>query len=73
MNLSVISVNYTNTPIAILERCSCNKDDVTAYLSETIGTLFFNEMVIISTCNRTEWVFISPDSAKAVELLFKKD
>ena len=72
MRLSVISLSYINTPIEILEKCSCNKDDITAYLSTTIGTLFFDEMIILSTCNRTEWIFISPDSDKAVDLMFEQ-
>ncbi|MEK9726793.1 MAG: glutamyl-tRNA reductase [Candidatus Margulisiibacteriota bacterium] len=72
MRLAVISLNYTNTPIDLLERCSCNIDQVTSYLSDTIGTLFFNEMVIISTCNRTEWVFTAPDIDKAIDVLFEK-
>tara|TARA_Y100001935_G_C17310388_1_gene515547 strand:+ start:599 stop:1639 length:1041 start_codon:yes stop_codon:yes gene_type:complete len=65
-------MNYTNAPIEILEKCSCNKDDLTYYLSATMGTIFFDEMVIVSTCNRTEWVFISADSTKSVDLLLTK-
>lgn len=72
MNITVISINYLNAPIEILEACSCNKDDITAYLSETIGTMFFDEMVIVSTCNRTEWVFISPEPNKATDILITK-
>tara|TARA_A100001015_G_scaffold228023_1_gene257622 strand:+ start:3246 stop:4307 length:1062 start_codon:yes stop_codon:yes gene_type:complete len=72
MNITIVSLNFVSTPIEILEKCSCNKDDTTMYLSTTVDTLFFEEMVIISTCNRTEWVFISPDSNKAIELLFEK-
>ena len=72
MNITVVSMNYTNTPIEILEKCSCSKDDLTYYLSATMGTLFFDEMVILSTCNRTEWVFISADSKKSVDLLLTK-
>lgn len=72
MNITVVSMNYTNAPIEILEKCSCNKDDLTYYLSATMGTIFFDEMVIVSTCNRTEWVFISADSTKSVDLLLTK-
>ena len=72
MNITIISFDFVTTPIEILEKCSCNKDDTTMYLSTTVDTLFFEEMVIISTCNRTEWVFISPDPNKAIEILFEK-
>ncbi len=72
MNLTVISVNYLNAPIEILEKCSSNKDDITDFLSGTIGTIFFQEMVVISTCNRTEWVFVSPDPKKAIDLLISR-
>ena len=64
MDITVISFNYTNTPIDLLEKCAANKDDVTYYLSNTIGTIFFKEFVLVSTCNRTEFVFISPDREK---------
>ena len=30
---------------------------------------FFTEMVIISTCNRVEWVFLSPEPTKALSVL----
>ena len=72
MNLSVVSVNYTISPIEILEKCACNKDVVTAYLSSLLGTMFFSEMVIISTCNRTEWVIMTPDAPKALDVLYSK-
>lgn len=72
MNLTVVSMNYTIAPIEILEKCACNKDGITYYLSATMGTIFFDEMVIVSTCNRTEWVFISPDSKKSLDFLFEK-
>ena len=72
MNITVLSINYLNAPIEVLEACSCNKDDITTYLSETIGTIFFDEMVIVSTCNRTEWVFISPEPLKATNVLLSK-
>ncbi len=72
MRLTVVSINFSKTPIEILEKCSCNQDDITTYLSSTVNTLFFEEMVIISTCNRTEWAFISPDPNKAIDMLFKR-
>ncbi|MGC6367747.1 MAG: glutamyl-tRNA reductase [Candidatus Marinamargulisbacteria bacterium] len=72
MNVTVVSFNFTNTPIDLLERLSCNKDDITAYLSTTIGTMFFKEFVIVSTCNRTEFIFISPDSEKAISVLYNQ-
>ncbi len=72
MKLSAISINYTNAPIEILEKCACNKDTITSYLSELISTIFFDEMVIISTCNRTEWVFVAPDPEKAMNMLFNQ-
>ena len=69
MNLAVLSVNFKTAPIEILEVLSCNKDDVTDYLSNSVGTIFFDEMVIVSTCNRTEWVFTAPDVDKAITVL----
>ena len=70
MDITVISFNFTNTPIDLLEKCAANKDDITYYLSNTIGTIFFKEFVLVSTCNRTEFVFISPDRDKAIDYLF---
>ncbi len=68
----VLSIDFKTAPIALLEKVSCNKDDMTHYLSTLLGTLFFDEMVIISTCNRTEWVFTSPHPQKAVSILHQK-
>ena len=69
MKIAVLSMNYQTAPIELLEACSCNKDDVTDYLNQLISTIFFDEMVVLSTCNRTEWTFIGPDPEKAMSVL----
>jgi glutamyl-tRNA reductase len=69
MNLTVFSISYESASIDCLEKVSANKDEVTHYLNTLMGGVFFNELVVISTCNRTEWVFISVDSKKATSVL----
>ena len=69
MQVSILSVDFKTAPIELLEQLACNKDDMTHYLSALIPTMFIDEMVIISTCNRTEWVFRSPEPKKAMDVL----
>ena len=71
MVLAVFSIHYQSADIRFLEKVSANKDDMTFYLNGLLGELFFNEMTIISTCNRTEWVFVTPDPKKAVDMLVR--
>jgi glutamyl-tRNA reductase len=71
MNVVLVGFDYSTTPIEVLEACSCNKDDITYYLSKLVTSIFFNEMVIVSTCNRTEWVFCAADEAKALDILLQ--
>ncbi|MBL6722796.1 MAG: glutamyl-tRNA reductase [Candidatus Margulisbacteria bacterium] len=71
MVLAVFSIHYQSADIRLLEKVSANKDDMTFYLNGLLGELFFNEMTIISTCNRTEWVFVTPDPKKAVDMLVR--
>ena len=69
MNLTILSISYENAPIECLEKVTSNKDEVTHYLNTLMGGPFFNEMVVISTCNRAEWVFTSPEPIKARSVL----
>ena len=71
MNVVLVGFDYSTTPIEILEACSCNKDDITYYLSKLVTSIFFEEMVIVSTCNRTEWVFCAVDESKALDILLQ--
>jgi len=71
MNSVVLSIDYQSAPMSLLEKVASNKDDKTHYLTTLLDTMFFNEMVIISTCNRSEWVFTSPDYRKALAVLFQ--
>ena len=49
----------------MFRKSNVKQDEVTHYLNTLMGGPFFNEMVVISTCNRAEWVFASPEPIKA--------
>jgi len=71
VNIYSFGVDFKTAPIEILEACSCKKDDITYYLSNLVTSIFFDEMVIISTCNRTEWVFTCTEKNKAMDMLLQ--
>ena len=69
MALTVFSIDYQSAHFQLLEKLTANKDDQTFYLTNLMNGIFFTEMVIISTCNRVEWVFLSPEPTKALSVL----
>jgi len=69
MGLTVFSIDYQSAHFQLLEKLTANKDDQTFYLTSLMNGIFFTEMVIISTCNRVEWVFLSPEPTKALSVL----
>lgn len=70
MNVAVLSIDYKSAPMSLLGQLTANKDDITHYVSAMVGTVFFEEVVVISTCNRIEWVFTSSDYRASLQVLF---
>ncbi len=72
MPINLISFNYKHVPMEELEQLCCDKDGQTHYLSKLVPSIFFEEMVIVSTCNRIEWTFVCKNSEKAIDVLLNE-
>ncbi|MFU0824645.1 MAG: hypothetical protein ACFWTK_06495 [Clostridium sp.] len=70
MNLAVIGVNYNNTPIDIREKVSFSRSQ-----KEKAGKYLIDkgikEIVILSTCNRSEIYVISEKLDKDIDTVKK--
>lgn len=54
--ISVYGLNYKQTPIGIREKFSISKEEYAPVLKKIIGKQGVDEVVILSTCNRVEFV-----------------
>ena len=54
MAINVLGVNHKSAPIKIREKIAIGKDSIPRALSEIKKIEGVNEVVLISTCNRTE-------------------
>lgn len=54
--LLLIGVNHKNADVALRERVSFNREQTRAVLAEVIRFPFVDESVLLSTCNRTEFL-----------------
>ena len=65
MSLSVITFNYKTTPLTLREKLAVPADRVPALLSEARSRCSLEEVMLVSTCNRVELYFRSPDGPAA--------
>lgn len=54
--ISVYGLNYKQTPVGIREKFSISKDEYAPVLKNIVGKQGVDEVVILSTCNRVEFV-----------------
>ncbi len=66
--LKAISISYKNAPLSIREKIALNEDECKALMLKIREVFDIAEVVILSTCNRTEIYFIS-DTDKTKELV----
>jgi len=71
--IGVIGLNHKSSPLNIREKFSFNKDDIKELTQSILKNKYINEIVILSTCNRTEIYFRSEDCcpAGAFSIIFK--
>ncbi len=71
MNFGLISFNYDNTPLQIREKINLTDKSLEKAYNKKV--FFIRELVILSTCNRTELYFITDDNKynKAVSELLE--
>ena len=68
MNLNVIGLNHKTAPLELREKFVFQTDLLTEALIE-IKQTFTTEVVILSTCNRTEIYFTTKESSKIIRWL----
>lgn len=54
MSLMVVGCNHTTVPLAVLERLTIGPESVTKALEDLVRREHLSEVVVLSTCNRTE-------------------
>ena len=54
INVYLTGLNYKKAPMDVLERFSLNEQECLKFLVKTRSTKQFDEVVLLSTCNRTE-------------------
>jgi glutamyl-tRNA reductase len=55
MSLKVLGVNHRSAPVEVRERIAFNPERLPATLQELVQLPQVDEMLIVSTCNRTEF------------------
>ncbi len=61
MSLTILGINHTTAPLAVRERVAFAADQLVEALQEGCQHMQLTELVILSTCNRTE-MFIASDA-----------
>ncbi|MBK5203098.1 MAG: glutamyl-tRNA reductase [Prolixibacteraceae bacterium] len=71
--IGIIGLNHKSAPLSIREKFSFNKDDIKKLTQSIAENNYISEIVILSTCNRTEIYFRSGDccSAGAFSIIYK--
>ena len=54
MSLIVVGVNHRTVPLALLERMTVSPSHLAKSLHDLFGREHIGEVVLLSTCNRTE-------------------
>jgi glutamyl-tRNA reductase len=62
MNLAVVGIHFRTTPVEVREHLSVQPADVPAALARLCARLPHTELLLLSTCNRTELYAVSPDA-----------
>lgn len=71
--IGIIGLNHKSAPLSIREKFSFNKEDIKNITQSIADNKYISEIVILSTCNRTEIYFRSGDccSAGAFSIIYK--
>jgi len=67
MSLLVVGLNHTTAPVEVRERVAFAPEQVPEALRRACGTGGVAEAVILSTCNRTEFIAVTGEGAEAEE------
>ena len=64
--LIVIGWSHKNAPVKFRDKLFLSKDDIQCLVKEAVQPDFIQELTILSTCNRTEFYFISSDTGSLI-------
>lgn len=74
MNYYILSYTHKNTDIDMREKLAFDvkNEDTKIFLSDLVSNKFIDESIILSTCNRIEFIMYVNNQQKAEEYLFEK-
>jgi glutamyl-tRNA reductase len=61
MSLLVVGLNHTTAPVEVRERVAFAPEQIPEALRRACGTARLSEIIILSTCNRTELITVAGD------------
>ena len=64
--LIVIGWSHKNTPVEFRDKLFLSKDEIQGLVKEAVQKDFIQEVTILSTCNRTEFYFVSADTSPLI-------
>ena len=64
--LIVIGWSHKNAPVKFRDKLFVSKDEIQCLVKEAVQPDFIQELTILSTCNRTEFYFISSDTGSLI-------
>ena len=65
--LIVIGWSHKNAPVKFRDKLFLSKDEIQCIVKEAVQPDFIQELTILSTCNRTEFYFISSDTGSLIK------
>ncbi|GAB4223473.1 MAG: glutamyl-tRNA reductase [Gammaproteobacteria bacterium] len=72
MNFFICGINHKTAPLAIRERLAFNDVELVSILLEAHKIPYIGEIIILSTCNRTEFYYFSPQPCALFDWLTDK-
>lgn len=69
MTLSVLSYSYKNTPVELRERLAPGPGEARQMLAAVRSQCGFQELMVLSTCNRVEYYFVAESASDGFERL----
>ena len=74
MDLILIGTNYKKSPIELREKLSFSDSEIIDFLNKLKNSYIIKEALILSTCNRTEFYFVSdPDNIDIINEIICND
>ena len=64
--LIVIGWSHKNAPVEFRDKLFLSKDEIQGLVKEAVQKDFIQEVTILSTCNRTEFYFVSANTSPLI-------